>query len=133
MAASVPQKLQDLFQFDRPIVATLVTLMPDGAPQATPVWFLYEDDYIVVNTARGRQKDRNMQRDAKVALTIIDPKDPYHWAEVRGKIADIVEATGDRDIDRLSLKYTGNAEYQFRKQSEVRVTYKIELQKVNGS
>jgi PPOX class probable F420-dependent enzyme len=131
MTVSVPDKLNDLFH--RPIVSTLVTVMPDGSPQATPVWFIFEDDHIIVNTARGRQKDRNMQHNAKVALSIIDPQNPYHWAEVRGHIVEITEENANRDIDRLSFKYTGNAVYQFHRPNETRVTYKIAVSKINGN
>jgi PPOX class probable F420-dependent enzyme len=125
----LPAKAQDLLQ--KPVVASLVTLMPDGQPQATPVWVDYDGEYVRINTARGRQKDRNMQRRAKVTLLLIDPSNPYHWAEIRGHVEDITEDGARDHINQLSHKYTGG-DYQGFKPDEQRVMYKIEPDKVNA-
>lgn len=130
MTVAIPDNLKDLVE--RPIVCALATLMPSGQPQVTPVWFEYDDHHIVINTARGRQKDQNMKPGAKVTLLIIDPQNPYHWAELRGQIEVETEAGAHDVIKRLALKYRGKAEYPLR-EGEVRVTYKIAIQKVNGS
>ncbi|MCC7448452.1 MAG: PPOX class F420-dependent oxidoreductase [Anaerolineae bacterium] len=127
--ASIPEKLRDLF--DKPIVAGLATLMPDGQPQVTPVWVDYDDEYVRVNTARGRQKDRNMTKRAKVTLLLVDPTNAYHWAEVRGHIADVTEDGAVAHIHQLSHKYRGK-DYDLPPQ-QVRVMYKITVDKVNGS
>jgi len=126
----IPAKLLDLFE--KPIPAALVTLMPDGQPQATPVWVDFDGQFVRVNTARGRQKDRNMGKRAKVTLLLMDPSNPYHWAEVRGHIADATEDGADAHISSLSKKYTGNANYTKQNPAEVRVIYKIQPDKVNG-
>mgnify|MGYP005840943283 CR=1 FL=1 len=129
-STTIPDGLRDLL--DRPIVAALATLMPDGHPQVTPVWFMYDGEHIVVNTARGRQKDRNMKRDTKVTLLIIDPQNQYHWAELRGTIVEVTEEGAYEVIKALAKRYTGRATFTL-SPGEVRVTYKIALQKVNGN
>jgi PPOX class probable F420-dependent enzyme len=128
----IPENLRDLFQFSNPIVVALATVNPDGQPQVTPVWFDFDGQYIIVNTARGRQKDRNMERDSRVTLMILDPRNMYHWAEVRGNVAEITEEGGHDVIKRLALKYRGKEEYEL-KPGEVRVTYRIAIEKINGN
>jgi PPOX class probable F420-dependent enzyme len=106
--------------------AHLATVMPDGSPQVTPVWFDVSGDRIRVNTARGRQKDRNMQQNAKVALSVIDPDNPYRFVVVRGRIANVTEEGADAHIDSLAKKYLGQDKYPFRKPGEQRVIFEIE-------
>ncbi len=126
---TIPDKVHDLFE--KPIVCALATLMPDGQPQVTPVWCDYDGQYVRINTARGRQKDRNMTKRAKVTVLLIDPANPYHWVEVRGHIADITEDGAEAHIDQLARKYTGH-DYANRQPGQVRVLYKIVPEKVNG-
>jgi PPOX class probable F420-dependent enzyme len=128
--AAIPDKVRDLFE--KPIVAGLTTLMPNGQPQSTPVWVDYDGEYVRVNTARGRQKDRNMGKRGKVTLLLIDPANIHHWVEVRGHVADVTEKGADEHISSLSKKYTGNANYRKQNPAEVRVIYKIAPDKVNG-
>lgn len=130
MSVPIPDHLKDLIE--RPIVAALVTVMPDGQPQATPVWFAYDGEHIIVNTARGRQKDRNMMARARVALSVIDPQDPYHWAELRGVVAEVDETSGRDWINRLSKRYRGIDVFKPNRPDEVRVTYKIAIERING-
>ncbi|HEY7954162.1 MAG: PPOX class F420-dependent oxidoreductase [Polyangia bacterium] len=106
--------------------AHLATLMPDGTPQSTPVWFDMDGDTVRVNTARGRQKDRNMQKNAAVALSITDPDNPYRHIAIRGRIANITEEGADAHINGLAKKYLGQDKYPFGKPGEVRVIYEIE-------
>ncbi len=124
----IPEKVHDLFT--KPIVCALATLMPDGQPQVTPVWCDYDGKYVRINTARGRQKDRNMTKRAKVTVFLIDPQDPYHWVEVRGHIAEITEDGAREHINQLAHKYTGK-DYVYQQPDQVRVIYKIEPDKVN--
>jgi PPOX class probable F420-dependent enzyme len=126
---TIPDKVRDLFE--KPIVCALATLMPDGQPQVTPVWCDTDGQYVRINTARGRQKDRNMTKRAKVTVLLIDPANPYHWVEVRGHIADITEDGAEAHIDQLARKYTGH-DYANRQPGQVRVLYKIAPDKVNG-
>ncbi len=123
MMNQVPVKYQDLVKDETQAYADLATLMPDGSPQLTPIWFMTEGDYFVVNTARGRVKSRNMDARKQVALTITDPKNPYRYLEIRGHVAEATEQGADEIIHRLSHKYTGH-DYPL-VPGEVRVTYKI--------
>jgi PPOX class probable F420-dependent enzyme len=107
-------------------LAHLATVMPDGSPQVTPVWFFYKDGKFVVNTARGRVKDRNMTKNAQVALSIVDPDNDYAHIAIRGKIVRMTEEGADANIDALAMKYLGKEKYPFRRPDEVRVVYEIE-------
>ena len=133
----IPETHKDLLT--GAVVVTLVTVMPDGTPQATPVWVDYDGQHLIVNTARGRQKDRNMQRRSKVAVVAIDPKNPYRWLEVRGEVDGISEVGAVDVINKLAKKYRGVDSYYGgtapaeRANQETRVTYKIRPLHVNYS
>jgi PPOX class probable F420-dependent enzyme len=128
MTAKIPESHLDLFQ--KRAFAHLGTLMPDGSPQVTPVWIDYDGTYLLVNSAKGRQKDRNMRRKAKVGLDIVDPDNPYRYLGVRGTVVEITEEGADVHIDRLARKYTGAERYGNRRPGEVRVIYKIRPERV---
>jgi PPOX class probable F420-dependent enzyme len=119
----IPEKYRDLF--NKRAFAALTTLMPDGSPQTTPVWVDTDGEYVIFNSAKGRQKDRNVRRDPRVALAIVDPDNPYRYLEVRGKVAEITEQGADAHIDKMAKKYLGQDKYPYRQASEVRVIYKI--------
>jgi PPOX class probable F420-dependent enzyme len=121
----VPAGFSDLMT-QKKAFAHLATVMPDGAPQVTPVWFDMKGDRVRVNTARGRQKDRNMQKNAHVALSIIDPDNPYRHIAIRGRIAEIQEEGADAHIDSLAKKYLGVDKYPYARPGEQRVIYEIE-------
>jgi len=123
MPSSLPQTHKDLLS--KPLFAHLGTVMPNGQPQVTPVWFDYDGSTIIVNTAVGRQKDKNMERDGRVALSIIDAENPYRYLEVRGTIVERTEQGADAVIDHLAKKYMNVDKYPYRKAGERRVTYKI--------
>jgi len=126
---TIPENVMDLIR--KPVVAALATVMPGGQLQLTPVWMDYDGQHVIVNTARGRQKDRNMQHNSLVTLLLIDPKDPHHWVELRGRVAESTEEDGYAMIKKLALKYRGKEEYDL-PPGQVRVTYRIALTKVNG-
>jgi PPOX class probable F420-dependent enzyme len=92
----------------------------------TPVWVDLEGDYVVFNSAKGRQKDRNVRRDPRVALSIVDPDNPYRYLEVRGRVVEITEQGADANIDKLAKKYLGVDKYPYRQASETRVIYKVQ-------
>lgn len=129
MSQSIPDKYRDLFS--KRAFASLATLMPDGSAQVTPVWVDLEGDLVLVNTARGRQKDKNMRRDPRVAMAIIDPENPYRYLEIRGRIAEITEEGADPHIDKMAKKYLGADKYPYRQPSETRVIFKIQPERVN--
>ena len=118
-------KYMDLLT-EKKAFASLATVMPDGSPQVTPVWFDFTDGKVRVNTARGRIKDRNMSQNALVALAIIDPDNPYRYVQVRGRVTKVTEEGADAHINALAKKYMGVDEYPFRRPGEVRVIYEIE-------
>jgi PPOX class probable F420-dependent enzyme len=120
----IPETHLDLFK--KKAFAHLVTLMPGGQPQVTPVWVDYDGHYVVINTAEGRQKDRNLQRDRRVALSILDPDNPYRYLEVRGHVAERTRNGADQHIDAMAKKYLEKDKYPFRQPNEVRVLYRIE-------
>ena len=107
MSGSIPASHLDLFE--KKSLAYLATLMADGTPQVTPVWVDYDGQYILVNTAKGRVKDRNMSKRPQVGLTIQDPDDTGRYLSIQGRVAAIVEdADGARDhANRLSQRYEG--------------------------
>jgi|SRR5579859_4157552 len=126
---SIPDNVRDLFE--RPVVCALATIMPDGQPQVNPVWCDYDGQYVRINTARGRQKDRNMEKRAKVTVMLVDPNDAYHWVEVRGHVAEVTEEGANEHINALSWKYH-NQDYQGFQPGQVRVIYKIEPDRVRA-
>lgn len=129
MATPIPESFKDLFQ--KKAFAHLATVMPDGRPQVTPVWFDVDGDLIRVNSARGRVKDRNMRRNAKVALSILDPDNPYRYLGILGDVVEVTEQGADAHIDALARKYIGQ-DYPFRQPGEARVIYKIRPQRVSS-
>jgi len=129
--ATIPDNFLDLLR-DKKAFANLATLMPDGTPQVTPVWFDYTDGAIRVNTAKGRVKARNMKEGAPVALAIMDPDNAYRYIQIRGRVRSVTEAGADRHIDSLARKYLGKDKYPFAQPGEVRVMYEIEPRAVNA-
>lgn len=123
MAKKIPEEYLDLFK--QPAFANLATLMPDGSPQVTPVWCDFDGERVIVNTAKGRVKDRNMRLNPRVALAILDPKNPYRYLEIRGKVTEITETGADDHINRMAKKYMNVETYPYRSPGEVRVLYKI--------
>ena len=128
MPATIPENYADLFR--KKAFANLVTLMPNGNPQVTPVWCDYDGTHVLINSARGRQKDRNIARDPRVALAILDPDNAYRYMEIRGRVVEITEQGAADHINRMAKKYLGKDIYPFRKAGEVRVLYKVEPQRV---
>ena len=128
----IPKSHKDLLTNQKKAFAYLATVMKDGTPQVTPVWFNTEGDFITINSARGRVKDRNMRERPAVALTIADPSDPYRYLQLRGKAIEFIEEGANAHIDALSLKYTGNPTYQGRNPNDKRIKYKILIEKVDA-
>ena len=129
MAEKIPEEFNDLF--GKVAYANIATVMPDGTPQVTPVWFDYDGNYLRVNSAKGRVKDKNMRRNKNVALSIQDPDNAYRYLAVRGKVDEITEEGADAHIDSLAKKYLGKDKYPFRGPGEERVIYKIRPEKVS--
>ena len=130
MAAAIPEQYKDLLQ--KKAFAHLGTVMKDGSPQVTPIWFDYDGTYFRINSAEGRWKDKNMRTRPRVALEIHDPDNPYRYMQIRGKIVEVTKEGADAHIDSLAQKYLGQDKYPFRQPGEVRVTYKIEVERVSA-
>ncbi|HEC22282.1 MAG TPA: PPOX class F420-dependent oxidoreductase [Chloroflexi bacterium] len=128
MSEHIPDSFKDLFE--KRAFAHLATLMPDGSPQVTPVWVDYDGEYVLVNSAKGRVKDRNMEARPQVAIEISDPDNPYRYLEIRGRVVEITEEGADAHIDRLAQKYLGVEKYPYRGPDEVRRIYRIAPEKV---
>ena len=125
----IPEKFFDLF--NKKAFASLATLMPDGSPQVTPVWCDFDGEHVLFNTASGRVKDKNLQREPRVSLAIIDPDNPYRYLEVRGRIIERTEQGADEHINKLAKKYLNLDKYPYRRPDEVRVIYKVKPERVN--
>lgn len=130
MASVIPDKYIDLF--DKKVFAGLATLMPNGSPQVTPVWIDYDGENVVFNTAVGRQKDKNLQADGRVSLSLSDPDNPYRYLEVRGSVVERTTEGADDHINKMAKKYLGKDVYPFRQPGEVRVIYKIKPERTSS-
>lgn len=127
MAVKLPRSARAIV--DAPNFAHLATLMPDGSPQVTPVWIDRQGEELLVNTAIGRVKHRNVLRDPRVALSVTVEEDPYERVVIRGRVTQVTTQGADEHIDRLSRKYTGR---NFpRVPGQVRVILRIEPEGVS--
>ncbi len=129
MAKTIPDKYLDLFK--KKAFANLATLMPDGSPQVTPVWCDYDGENVLINTAAGRVKDQNLQREPRVSLSILDPDNPYRYLEVRGRVVERTHEGADDHINKMAKKYLGVDVYPYRNQGEVRILYKIKPERTS--
>lgn len=129
--ATISDQYLDLMQ-NKKAFAHLATVMPDGTPHVTPVWFDYGSGIVRVNTAAGRVKARNMKEGAAVALSIMDPDNPYRYIQVRGRVRRVIEQGADSHIDALAKKYLGKDKYPWRQPGETRLTVEIEPTSVSS-
>jgi PPOX class probable F420-dependent enzyme len=123
MADTLSPKARELIA--RPVLASLTTLGPDGSPQITPLWIDQDGDDLLFNTAEGRVKARHMHREPRVAVSVIDPDDPYNVVALRGTVTDITTEGADAHIDALAHKYLGVDSYPMRREGEVRITVRV--------
>ena len=129
MPATISPGFHKLLQ--EPAFCHLATLMPDGSPQNTQVWVDTDGEHLLVNTAEGRQKVKNVHRDPRVAVNVVDPDNAWRLAMVRGRVVEVTPEGADRLIDELAKKYLDADSYPFRDPVEVRVTLKISPEKIN--
>jgi PPOX class probable F420-dependent enzyme len=128
---AVPDKYLDLLE-QKKAFANLATVMPDGSPQVTPVWFDYAGGVIRVNTAKGRVKARNMKEGTPVAVAIMDPDNAYRYVQLRGRVKRMTEEGANAHIDVLAKKYIGEDKYPWAQPGEVRVMFEIEPVSASG-
>jgi PPOX class probable F420-dependent enzyme len=129
---AVPETHIDLLKDEKKAFIYLATIMPDGSPQVTPIWFNTDGEYILINSAKGRIKDRNMRARPNVTLCIQDPSNPYRYLQIRGTVLEITTDGADDHIDSLTLKYRGIPKYPSRQPGEQRVKYKIRIEKIDA-
>ena len=129
MSDLIPDNFRDLFE--KKAFGQLATLMKDGTPQLTPVWCDFDGKHVLVNSALGRVKDKNVRRNPSVAFMLLDPDNPYRYLTVRGKIVEITQDGADAHIDSLAKKYLNQEKYPYRRAGEVRVIYKILPERVS--
>ena len=128
----IPAAYMDLL-LEKRAFAHLATVMPDGSPQNTPVWFDFVDGKVRVNSALGRTKVRNMKLGAKVALSILDPDNPDHYVQLRGTVTHVrQDDVAARHIDQLAFKYMGLDKNPYANPKDVRVMFEITPYSVQG-
>lgn len=127
---SLPDALLDLLR--RPSPCFLSTLMPDGSPQLTQTWVDTDGRDVLINTVRGHQKVRNVERDPRVALTVADPDDVSRYFEVRGRVTEVTEDGAREHIDVLSQRYIGRPYPWFGGRDQVRLLVRISPEKVTS-
>lgn len=123
MAARIPDEFLDLFT--KRSFAHVATIMPDGTPQVTPVWIDYDGEYILIDAAKGRRKNKNMEARPAVAISILDPDNPYRYLAVRGRVVEITDAPDYAHIDKLAQRYKGVEHFTPNSPDEVRQIFKI--------
>ena len=130
MSATLSEGVKKLFR--EPNYVHLATLMADGSPQVSPVWVDVDGDRILVNTAEGRVKPRNVRRDARVAISIYNQENPYSSAFIRGRVVEITHEGAEEHIDKLAKKYLGQDTYPYRQPGDKRVILVIEPEHVGS-
>lgn len=131
MTATIPESHKDLLLGKN--FASVATLMPDGSPQVTPVWIDFDGTDVVFNTADGRQKARNLDRDKRVAVSVFDSANPYRYIQIRGVVDTKTTNGADEHIDKMAKKYLDQDKYPLRTASEQRVIYRIKAKHVQTS
>ncbi len=129
---NIPETHLDLLTDEKKAFVYLATIMPNGSPQVTPIWFNTDGEIILINTSVGRIKERNMRARPYVAMCIQDPSNPYRYLQVRGPVIEFTIDGADAHIDALTLKYRGIPKYPSRQPGEQRVTYKIRVDKADA-
>lgn len=122
---------QEQFLAENPFVGVVTDLREDGSPHSTVVWVDVDDGKVSFNTARGRAKPSNLERDPRASLLVVDPSNPYRWVSVTGR-AEVTEEGADAQIDKLAKKYLGKDEYPWRKPEEQRLKVLIEPERVDS-
>jgi len=110
--------------------AFVASLMKDGSPHITPVWIDYDGESILINTAEGRTKHKNVTRDPRIAISIIEQNNPYNMVSIRGTVIEQTNKGADEHTDKLAKRYLGVDKYPFRTPAEKRIILKVKPDKV---
>ena len=119
MSSVIPEEYSDLME--KPVLAHVATIGPKGEPQNNPVWFGVQDGKILFSQTTGRQKFRNVQKDARVALSIVDPENPYRYLEIRGTVERIDPDPDRAFINSMAKKYINEDVYPWHIPGDERV------------
>ncbi len=130
MSIQIPENRRELLAWEKKAFAFLALTLADGSPQVTPLWFDWDGMHIIINTARGRVKDKVLRKHPRVALAIIAPNEMYRYLQIRGRVVEETEEGAYEMICRLNEKYHGKREFP-KRAGEVRVTYKILPERVS--
>ncbi len=126
--ATITPEMAKLFEGKN--LVSFATLMKDGSPHVAPVWVDIDGNTILINTAVGRVKEKNVKRDERVALSIFDPQNPLNMVSIRGKVTDLTTESADEHIDKLAKKYFGVDKYPYHSPEEKRIIIKIKPEKI---
>jgi len=121
-------KVEQLFQQKNLIFIS--TINSDGSPQLTPVWGNYDDGYVLINTAEGRLKHKNVLRDPRVAISVVDHSNPLNMTTIKGKVIEIIPDYDYIHANKLTKQYMGLDEYPFKRDDEKRIIFKIKPVKI---
>ena len=124
MSIQIPENRRELLTWEKQAIAFLALTLADGTPQVTRLWFDWDGTHIIINTARGRAKDKVLKKHPRVALAIVAPNEMYNYLQIRGRVVEETEEGAYDMICRLNEKYHGKREFP-KRAGEVRVTYKI--------
>jgi PPOX class probable F420-dependent enzyme len=111
-------------------LGSIATIMPNGSPHVVPVWIDLDGNDVLVNTAEGRQKLKNIRRDPRVAMDVVNLENPYEMIALRGHVVEVTHEGADAHIDKLAKKYLGRDTYPFRQPDEQRVIIRIETERL---
>jgi PPOX class probable F420-dependent enzyme len=130
MGIELPDKARALIEGKN--FGNLATVMPDGSPHVAPVWIDYDAGDVLINTAEGRQKLKNIRHDPRVAVDVLNSENPYEMVTLRGRVVEVTHEGADAHIDKLAKKYLGRDTYPYRQPGEQRVIIRIEPEKISG-
>jgi len=133
MAAKTMQltEAQRAFLRDNAFPAVVTTVRPDGSPHSTVVWIDEDGGEVVFNTAERRTKPRNLERDPRVSITVVDPNDEYHWVSVSGR-AEMTFEGANEHIDKLAKKYLGKDVYPWHRADQRRIIVRVKPDRVDS-
>jgi PPOX class probable F420-dependent enzyme len=127
--AEIPEEALPLLEGRH--LAHVGTINADGSPQVTPVWVDHDGDTVLINTAKGRVKEKNLARDPRVSISIVDFENPYQPLTIKGRAVELSEEGADAHIDLMAKRYLDEDVYPFRQPGEVRVLVRIEPERVS--
>lgn len=112
--------------------AHLATLNADGSPQVSPIWIDMDGDDVMVNTEDKRLKTKNMRRDPRVSISVVNAENPYEYLEIRGRVKEITPTGGFEHIDKMAKKYMGVDDYPLNKPGDVRILVRVQPERITG-